>query len=288
MDLLLDIFLDAVMDTVKLVPFLFLTYLAMEYLENKAGEKTVNMLLGAGKKGPIIGGILGVVPQCGFSAAAASLYSGGVITVGTMIAVFLSTSDEMLPILISERAKANEIFWILGVKIFIGVTAGIFADITVRMRNGGRQKGLRIHEICERDHCHCEEGSILKSAVTHSLQTVLFIFLVTFALNGLVGGIGMEHVVRIVAAHPVQSILLTTLIGLIPNCASSVMITTFYLEGILSVGSMLAGLLSCAGVGLLVLFRTNKNWRANLIVTVVMYGVSVFCGLAAEVVFRCI
>lgn len=284
MELMIDIFMDAVIDTAKLIPFLFLTYLAMEYLENKAGEKTVNMLLGAGKKGPLIGGILGVVPQCGFSAAAASLYSGGVITIGTMIAVFLSTSDEMLPILISERTKAKEIVWILGVKIFIGVIAGILVDIVVRMRTGGTQKGLHIHEICERDHCHCEEGSILKSAVTHSLQTVLFVFLVTLALNVLVEGIGMEQVVRAAAAHPVRSILLTALIGLVPNCASSVMITTFYLEGVLSVGSMLAGLLSCAGVGLLVLFRTNKNWKVNLMTVASLYGISVFCGLAAQLI----
>ena len=148
MELILDVVLDALIDTAKLIPFLFLTYLAMEYLENKAGEKTVNMLLGAGKKGPVIGGILGGVPQCGFSAAASSLYSGGVITVGTMLAVFLSTSDEMLPILISARANAGEIVWILGVKIIIGVTAGILVDIVVRMRSGGKQKGLHIHEIC--------------------------------------------------------------------------------------------------------------------------------------------
>lgn len=284
MELILDVVLDALVDTAKLIPFLFLTYLAMEYLENKAGEKTVNMLLGAGKKGPVIGGILGVVPQCGFSAAASSLYSGGVITVGTMLAVFLSTSDEMLPILISERANAGEIVWILGVKIIIGVTAGILVDIVVRMRSGGKQKGLHIHEICERDHCHCEEGSILKSAVTHSLQTVLFIFLVTAVLNALVEGIGMGHVVMLAASYPVQSILLTALVGLVPNCASSVMITTFYLEGVLSAGSMLAGLLSCAGVGLLVLFRTNKNWKANLSVVAALYGVSVFCGLITELI----
>lgn len=284
MELLMDILLDAIIDTAKLVPFLFLTYLAMEYLENKAGEKTISMLLGAGKKGPLLGGILGVVPQCGFSAAAANLYSGGVITVGTMTAVFLSTSDEMLPILISERTHMNTILTILGAKIVVGVIAGILVDMAVRFMNGGKQRGLHIHEICERDHCHCEEGNILKSAITHSLQTIAFIFFITLALNGVVEWIGMEKIMRVVSDYPVWSIFVMALVGLIPNCASSVMITTFYLEGLLSTGSMFAGLLSCAGVGLLVLFRTNRNWKKNLMIMGGLYGISVVCGILTELI----
>lgn len=284
MELLMDILLDAIIDTAKLVPFLFLTYLAMEYLENKAGEKTISMLLGAGKKGPLLGGILGVVPQCGFSAAAANLYSGGVITVGTMTAVFLSTSDEMLPILISERTHMNTILTILGAKIVVGVIAGILVDMAVRFMNGGKQRGLHIHEICERDHCHCEEGNILKSAITHSLQTIAFIFFITLALNGVVEWIGMEKIMRVVSDYPVWSIFVMALAGLIPNCASSVMITTFYLEGLLSAGSMFAGLLSCAGVGLLVLFRTNRNWKKNLMIIGGLYGISVVCGIFTELI----
>lgn len=150
MELFIDILKDTTIDTVKLIPFLFLTYLAMEYLENKAGQKTVRMLLGAGKKGPVIGGILGVVPQCGFSAAAANLYSGGVITVGTMIAVFLSTSDEMLPILISEQADVRKIMAILIGKIIVGIVAGILVEYRVRVLANEYQRGLHIHDICER------------------------------------------------------------------------------------------------------------------------------------------
>lgn len=279
----LDILLDTTVDTVKLIPFLFLTYFAMEYLENKAGEKTVSMLLGAGKKGPVIGGILGVVPQCGFSAAAANLYSGGVITVGTMIAVFLSTSDEMLPILISERAHGKTIFMILSAKIVVGVIAGILVDIAVRAMNGGQQKGLHIHEICERDHCHCEEGSILKSALIHSMQIVIFIFIISFILNAVVEWIGMDQIIRAVSAYPVLSIFIAGLIGLIPNCASSIAITTLYLEGVLSAGSMFAGLLSCAGIGLLILFKTNKGWKKNMLITGGLYGISVMCGIVVEI-----
>lgn len=271
-------------DTVKLIPFLFLTYLAMEYLERRAGEKTVAMLLNNGRKGPIVGGLLGIVPQCGFSAAAANLYAGGVITVGTMVAVFLSTSDEMLPILISGRVEMKEILMILGLKVLVGILAGVFVDYAVRKMNGGRQKGLHIKEICERDHCHSEEGSILKSAVIHSLHILAFIFLFTFVLDFLVEMIGMEQLVKMAAEYPFISIFLVALIGLIPNCATSVAITTFYLEGVLSFGCMFAGLLACAGIGLVVLFRTNRNWKKNMIITAGVYGISVICGIFMDFV----
>lgn len=285
MDLFLDILLDTTTDTVKLIPFLFLTYLAMEYLENKAGEKTVDMLLNAGKKGSVIGGILGVFPQCGFSAAAANLYSGGVITVGTLLAVFLSTSDEMLPILISERAKAETVVIILGAKIVVGVAAGILADMVVRIVGSSKKRELHIHEMCEREHCHCEEGSILRSAFSHSIEIIGFIFLISLLLNIAVEFIGMEELVSTVSRYPVFSIFVAGLIGLIPNCAASVTITKLYLEGVLSVGCMFAGLLACAGIGLLVLFRTNRDWKKNAMILASLYGVSVAGGIIAQILF---
>ena len=272
MELFIDILKDTTIDTVKLIPFLFLTYLAMEYLENKAGQKTVRMLLGAGKKGPVIGGILGVVPQCGFSAAAANLYSGGVITVGTMIAVFLSTSDEMLPILISEQADVRKIMAILIGKIIVGIVAGILVDIGVRVLGKGYQRGLHIHDICEHDHCHCEEGSIVKSALIHSVQILVFIYV-------------MEEVMNVVTHYPIAGIFLAGLVGLIPNCAASITITKFYLEGVLNVGSMFAGLLSCAGIGLIVLFKTNHSWKKNVMIVTTLYGISVVCGIIVEILF---
>ena len=278
----LDILTDAIIDTAKLIPFLFFTYLIMEYLENRAGERTVDMLLNAGKKGPVIGGLLGAFPQCGFSAAAAGLYSGGVITAGTLLAVFLSTSDEMLPILISERAQAETIFLILGAKIAVGVTAGIVVDMASFILGKGRQNGLRIHEMCERDHCHCEEGSIFRSAVIHCVEIVIFIFLVSFFLNIVVAWVGMEELVGTVSRYPLLSIFVSGLVGLIPNCAASVSITKLYLEGVLSVGCMFAGLLSCAGIGLLVLFRTNRDWRRNVRILVTLYAVSVAGGGLAQ------
>lgn len=285
MELLQTIILDTAIDTVKLVPFLFLAYLAMEYLETKAGEKTVSMLLHTGKKGPVIGGLLGVVPQCGFSAAASNLYSGGVITVGTLIAVFLSTSDEMLPIFLSEKVSPKTILLILGGKILIGITAGILVDMIVRICNRGQQRGLHIHEMCERDHCHCEEGSIFLSAATHSLQITAFIFIISLILNGIVARIGMESLVRTISSFPVASILITGLIGLIPNCAASVTITSLYLDSVLSLGSMFAGLLSCAGIGLLVLFRSNKHPKNNLMILGALYGISIFSGMIIDLIF---
>ena len=283
-EVLMDLIIDAAVDTIKLIPFLFLTYLAMEYLEHKAGKKTVAMLLNTGKRGPVIGGILGVVPQCGFSAAAANLYSGGVITVGTMIAVFLSTSDEMLPILISGRAEMGVIGLIILAKVVVGVIAGILVDWAVRIYNYGYQRGLHIKEICERDHCHEEQGNLVYSAFLHSLQIVAFIFVITLVLNVGVEAVGMKALINGVARYPIKSIFITAFVGLIPNCAASVAITTFYLEGVLSAGSMFAGLLSCAGIGILVLFRTHRNWKVNLLILGTVYAISVVCGILIEVI----
>lgn len=275
-------FMHAIEDTINLIPLLFLTYLAMEYLERRAGEKTVAMLMNTGKKGPVIGGLLGIVPQCGFSAAAANLYAGGVITVGTMVAVFLSTSDEMLPILISGKAEMKEILFIVTAKVVVGVIAGILVDMMVRRMNGGRQKGLHIREICEKDHCHCEEGGILKPALIHCLHITAFIFAFTLVLNIFVEWIGLEHLVEMAAAYPFVSIFLVSALGLIPNCATSVAITTFYLEGVLSFGSMFAGLLSCAGIGIVILFRMNQNIKKNIIIVGGIYIISVLSGIFME------
>lgn len=282
--LLEHVFVHTIEDTVKLIPFLFLTYLVMEYLENRAAQKTVAMLSRTGKKGPIIGGILGVVPQCGFSAAAANLYAGGVITVGTMVAVFLSTSDEMLPILISGRADVKEIVFIIAAKIVVGIVAGIFVDYVVRRMNGGKQKGLHIHEICEREHCHSEEGSILKSALVHTARIAVFIFVILLGIELVTESLGIEKFVEIAAKYPFVSIFIVALFGLVPNCAVSVAITTFYLEGVLSFGAMFAGLLSCAGVGIVILFKMNRSVKKNLIITGGLYAISVLSGILMEII----
>ena len=169
---MLHIIEHSLLDSLKLVPFLFLTYLAMEYLEHKTGAKVQKIIRKAGKWGPVAGGILGAAPQCGFSAAASNLYAGRVITLGTLIAVFLSTSDEMLPILISEKVEPALIFKILLIKVVIGIVAGFVIDLIVGRNR--EQEHSHIHEMCEQENCHCEEG-ILRSAVNHTLRITFFI-----------------------------------------------------------------------------------------------------------------
>lgn len=278
------VLLHTLEETLKLLPFLFLTYLAMEYLENRAGHKTIELLSHTGKKGPIVGGILGIVPQCGFSAMAASLYAGGVITVGTMVAVFLSTSDEMLPILISGKVEGKEIFLILGAKMLVGVAAGLAIDFLIQKTHHGGQKELQIHDICEREGCHCCESSILKSACIHTVKVTVFVFLILAGIHLVAEWIGPETLIEMAGNNPAASVFLVGLIGMIPNCAVSVAITTLYLEGVLSFGSMFAGLLSCSGVGLVILFKTNRAWKKNVVITGGIYAISVVCGMIATMV----
>ena len=280
MELFIDILKDTTIDTVKLIPFLFLTYLAMEYLENKAGQ-TVRMLLVAGKKGPVIGGILGVVPQCGFSAAAANLYSGGVITVGTMIAVFLSTSDEMLPIFLSEKVPMETIFKILAVKVVIAVISGFAVEFAYLHLIHHKEKDLDIHTVCEEEHCSCEDG-VLQSAMKHTIKIFFFIFLISAALNLLIGFVGEESIAAVFQSTPVVGEAVAALVGLIPNCASSVVITQLYLQHIISAGALMSGLLVNAGVGLLILFRLNRQWKKNLCIVGMLYVLGVFWGIVIE------
>ena len=275
-----DIILDCIIDTVKLIPFLFLTYLLMEYIEHKTSEKTKTVIRRAGKMGPLFGGLLGAVPQCGFSAAASSLYSGRVITVGTLLAVFLSTSDEMLPILLSNQVALTIILKIIMMKAAMGIAAGFIIDFLFRKFNQ-RKIGENIHDLCVHDHCQCEE-SIVRSALTHTLNIAVFIFVVTLVLNIVIGAVGEENLGNMILNQPVISEILAGLIGLIPNCAASVVITTLYMEGAMSLAAMMSGLLVGAGVGLLVLFRTNKNMKENLQIAGLLYGCGVIGGMIIE------
>ena len=273
---MLDVFLDAVIDTAKLIPFLFLTYVVMEYLEHKTGEGTQEMIRKAGKFGPAIGGILGIVPQCGFSAAAASLYTGRVITLGTLIAIYLSTSDEMLPILISEQAPVGLIVRLLLTKAAIGIFAGTLIDFLLRRK--GKEEHEHIHEICEHDHCHCEKG-IFRSAFSHTLQISLFILLVSIALNLLLHYVGEDALAGLILNRRIVGPMLAGAVGLIPNCAGSVVITQLYLKGAMGIGAAMAGLLSGTGVGLLVLFRVNPDKKENLRVLALVYAISILVGI---------
>ena len=279
---MVDVILDTLVDVVKLLPFLFLTYIVMEYLEHKTGDKTAALVRKAGKFGPVIGGFLGIVPQCGFSAAASNLYAGRVITLGTLMAIYLSTSDEMLPILISEQAPIGTILKILLGKAAIGIVAGLVIDLLLRGRN--KEEREHIHDMCEQEHCHCEKG-IVRSALSHTLQISLFILVITFALNLILFFVGEDALAGLIQNRRFAGPLLAGLVGLIPNCAGSVVITQLYLEKIIGIGAAFAGLLTGSGVGLLVLFRVNHDRKENLKILGLLYVIGVAAGIVMEFLF---
>lgn len=273
----------SVEDTLYIIPFLFVTYLAMEWLEHRTSGKAEAAIQRAGAAGPVVGALVGAVPQCGFSAAAATLYAGRVITLGTLFAVFLSTSDEMLPIFLAEQVPLDVILKILGAKIVIGMVMGFIVDAVLRIARR-IDSPLHIHDLCEHDHCHCHggEGGILKSALKHTLQVTLFIFVITIVLNGILEVVGEDVLAEFLAANPALSVFGSALVGLVPNCAASVVIAQLYVEGVLGAGAMLAGLLVSAGVGLLVLVRANRHWKQNAGIIVVLYATGVAWGLIAN------
>ncbi len=277
-----DIIIDTLSDGIKLLPFLFITYLVMESIEHKTSQKIRQIMKKSGKWGPVIGGILGIVPQCGFSTAASNLYAGRIITLGTLTAVFLSTSDEMLPILISQKAPSHTILRILLVKAAVGILAGAVIDLLMQAKKGAQQEELRIEHMCDHQHCHCGEGKIIKSAVSHTLQIFSFIILISFLLNLLIGYVGEDILAAFISEKSILGPMVAGLIGLIPNCASSVVLTQLYLEGVLSAGSMTAGLLAGSGVGLLVLYRVNDDLRENIKITLILYGIGVVSGILIE------
>ena len=275
---MIDVIKDTLFDSIKLLPFLFLAYLLIEYLEHKTGNKTKDIVKKSGKLGPLWGGIIGIFPQCGFSAAAANLYAGKIITMGTLIAVFLSTSDEMLPILISEAAPANLILKILAIKLVVGIIAGFIIDLVINVI--GKTKKVEPEEAV--GHM-CEHG-IFKSALKHTINIFIFITIITFAINTLIHFIGEETIEKAIAGVPVLGILVSSIFGLIPNCAGSVIITELYLSNLISFGSMIAGLLVGSGIGILVLFKSNKNIKENLTITGLLMLVGIIVGLIIDFV----
>ena len=269
-------------DTLKLVLMLFLTYLLMEFIEHKASDKARNIMTKAGDFGPAIGGVFGAVPQCGFSAAAANLYTGRVITIGTLIAVFLATSDEMLPIMLAGNIKISKVLLIILYKTAVGMAMGFTIDLVFKMLKIKR-RDINIDEICENDECHCERG-IVFSAVHHTLSVSLFIFAVTVLINAAMFFIGYESLSSSVLSLPVISHVICAIVGLIPNCASSVALTRLAMQGVISAGAMMSGLFAGAGVGLLVLFRMNRHVKENVIVVALLAGIGLVFGLLADLV----
>lgn len=280
---LYDISRDAFLDTIRLVPFLFLTYVVMEWLEHRTGSRTMAVIRKAGRAGPLCGGIAGVIPQCGFSTAAANLYSGGLITAGTLAAVFLSTSDEMLPVFLSEAVPLKKIVIILGIKMGLAIIGGFVLDFLYHRLIRREIRYKNIHTMCESEHCKCEEG-IFSSAIRHTFHITLFIFIISLLLGALLESAGADVVRAAVLEIPVAGELLAALIGMIPNCAASVFITELYVEGLIGIGPMMAGLLAGAGVGSLVLCRMNKKHpKQNIGILLFVYLISVFFGIILDV-----
>ncbi len=275
--MILEVIADSCADSIRLLPFLFFTYLVMEYLEHRAGERMQDVIRRSGKAGPAIGGLLGVFPQCGFSAAASNLYAGRIISLGTLMAVFLSTSDEMLPIMISENVGLPIMGKILAVKVLFAVFAGFGIDLVYRRKD----KDMQIEHLCERHHCHCERG-IWKSALHHTLEVFIYILLISFVLNLVIALIGEETLGALILHQPVAGVLIAALVGMIPNCAASVIITKLYLSGVLGAGALIAGLLSGTGVGYLVLLKVNDDRGENLRILFLLYGIGVMAGVIVE------
>ena len=275
---MLDIIEDTLIDAIKLLPFLFVTFLIMEYIEHKLSDKSKEKIEKSGKYGPIVGSILGMFPQCGFSVAATNLYATRVITLGTLISVYLATSDEMLPILISYKVDIILIISILALKVIIGMICGFLIDKFIRI-----EKENEIKNFCDEEHCDCDHG-ILKSTIKHTLNIFIFIVIAEFILNIIVSITGLETLESIFMKNSIFGSFITSLIGLIPNCAASVVITELYLNKVITFGSIVSGLLASAGVGFLVLFKTNKNIKENVQILMIVYIMSVVSGILIDII----
>ena len=268
-----EVIIETLIDAIKLLPFLFITFLILEFIEHKLSKKNKNIIEKSGKLGPIVGSILGAFPQCGFSVSATNFYSTRIITLGTLISVYLSTSDEMLPLLISEGVEISLIIKILLIKILIGMISGFIIDLIFR-----KKEKEHIHDFCEDEHCDCENGIII-SSIKHTLNITLFIILISFILNTIIYLIGEENLGNIILKNQFLGPILSSLIGLIPNCASSVIITELYLSNVITFGSMISGLLTGSGVALLVLFKVNKNLKENIKILLLLYLIGALSGL---------
>lgn len=270
---MLDILIDTILDSIKLIPFLFIAFLIIELLEHKIKGKKI---ISKSKLGPLIGSLLGAIPQCGFGATITNLYVTRVVTLGTLISVYLSTSDEMIPIMLSHEIEGNKIIQIILIKIVIGFIIGFIIDFALR-----KKEKLEIKELCEKENCHCEKG-ILISSLKHTFNIIIFIFIITFLLNFAFEYLGESNVQRIFLKDSILSPFISSLVGLIPNCGSSVVITELYLNNTITFGSCMAGLLTGSGVAILILFKTNKNINENIKIASIIYFVGVISGIIID------
>lgn len=278
---MLDIILDTILDVLKLLPFLFLTFLLIEILEHKLENKNQNIITKSKKLGPVIGSLLGVIPQCGFSVMGTNLYITRIISLGTLFSIYLSTSDEMLPILISQKADINIILKILITKVIFGMIYGLIIDLILSKRKKTSTKVN--YEICKKENCHCEKG-ILYSSLKHTLNISLFLLITTFIINIIFTYVGQEYLEKIFLKNTMLGSFITSLIGLIPNCGASVILTELYLNNAITLSSLIAGLLTGSGTALIVLLKENKNIKENIFIITTLYLLGVFSGLILELI----
>ena len=277
---MIDCILDGIIDTLKLLPFLLITFLVLEFIEHKFTKKNQKILSKSKKFGPLVGGILGAFPQCGFSSMAANLFSARVITMGTLIAVFLSTSDEMLPIMISEKVDIMTLVKIVGFKLIVGIIIGFIVDLIYRKNQ--KTNKTEIKELCDHEHCSCKHDGIIISSVKHTIKIGLFILFANIVIDLIIYNVGEEKVSQLLLNNNLLTYFISSLIGLIPNCGGSVIITELYLSNMITVGTMLAGLLTGSGIGILLLFRANKNIKENLTILSTIYLIGVIIGMVVD------
>ena len=278
-----DAIMDGLLDTLKLLPYLLVTFLILEFIEHKLSKKNKEVLSKNKKVGPLFGGLFGALPQCGFSTMAANLFSARVITMGTLIAVFLSTSDEMLPIMLSEKTNAFLLLKIVGFKVLVGIIIGFIVDLIYRKKLNNNNKE-EIKELCDHDHCGCDHDGIILSSIKHTLKIGFFILIVNLLINLIIFKVGEDNLSNLLHHKNILTYFVACLIGLIPNCAGSVVITEVYLAKFISVGTMIGGLLTGSGLGILLLFKTNKNLKENLSILSIIYFVGVIVGMLVDLV----
>ena len=272
-----EVILETIIDSVKLLPFLIITFILIEFIEHKINNK--KLVTKAGKFGPVVGGLLGAVPQCGFSVSATNLFATRIITIGTLVAIYLSTSDEMLPILLSEGVAIGEIIKITGIKVLIGIVCGVIVDFIFSKK----RENVTISSLCEDEHCHCEKGIIIP-ALKHTLNIFVYIIIFSFILNTIIHFIGEDNLTKIFTNNIFIGPFICSLFGLIPNCASSVVLTELYLNSTIGLGSAMAGLLTGSGIAIMVLFKTNKNIKENIKILSIIYGVGVISGIIMNLI----
>ena len=275
---MVDVLLDTLIDLLKLLPFLFVAFLLLEFIEHKLSKKNKDKIAKAGKLGPLVGSLLGAFPQCGFGSMATNLYAARVISLGTLISIYLSTSDEMLPIMLSENVELPFILKILGIKILIGMICGFIIDLVYR-----KKEKEHIVDMCESEHCDCEHG-IIKSSLKHTFNIIIFIAIISLLINIIMYYFGEEALGKLFLKDSIFGPFISSLVGLIPNCGASVALTELYLNEAINLGSLIGGLLTGAGVGLLILFKTNKNIKENINIVLTLYVIGVISGILINII----